>query len=125
DSISGVSIAVDGSGNPISSMTNGSGPAESTDEIRLHASAAYAAHERAVTTEDYARIALTVPGVTVANAIAEVASTVVVYIAGPDRQLPSDELVTSVKDTLTTAGMAGITVTVDQPDLININFGTE
>lgn len=122
--IPGVSVATDGAGKPIATaMTGGSAP-ESVDEIRRHASAAYAAHERAVTVADYARIALTVPGVSAANAISQIASSVLVYIAGPDRSVPSPALITSTQTQLGVAGMAGVTVTVGAPTMVQVNFGT-
>lgn len=122
--IPGVTLAYDSAGKPVSSATTGGSGPEDTEQIRRNAPGAFAARERAVTTADYAAIALTVPGVTAANAISKIASSMIVYIAGPDRSVPSPELIASAQTQLSQAAMGGVTVTVGGPTLIGVNLGT-
>ncbi|MEU4534291.1 baseplate J/gp47 family protein [Streptosporangium sp. NPDC023825] len=123
--IPGVTVAYDGEGKAISSaVTGGTGP-EDIEQVRRHAPSASIARERAVTVTDYAAVALTVPGVSAAKAVSQVASSVIVYIAGPERTLPSTELIEAAQAQLDDAAMAGVTVTVGGPTLIGVNLGTE
>lgn len=122
--IPGVQVATNASGVPLSTATGGGADAESIDQIRRNASLSYSSFSRAVTTDDYGKIALTVPGVTASAAIAAVASSVNVYIAGPGRSVPAPELIQAVADQLAAAGSAGVTVTVGGPSLVAINFGS-
>lgn len=122
--ITGVSLAYDSSGKPLSTATVGGTGPEDIEQIRRNAPAVSVARERAVTLSDYAAIALTVPGVSAARAESEIASSVVVYIAGPERTLPSTELIVAAQTQLDAAAMAGVTVTVGGPTLVPINLGT-
>jgi uncharacterized phage protein gp47/JayE len=122
--IAGVSIAYDGAGVPISSAMSGGTGHEDTEQIRRFAPAAFSARERAVTVADYEAVALTVPGVTAARAISQLASSMVVYIAGPDRSVPSPELIIDAQEQLSLAAMGGVTVTVGGPTLVGVNLGT-
>ncbi|TKK84688.1 hypothetical protein FDA94_29175 [Herbidospora galbida] len=122
--VSGVTIQVDSAGKPMVTALDGGADRESIEEIRRNAALAYSAYGRAVTTADFAKIALTVPGVVAANAISSVASSVIVYIAGPGRTVPADELVVSVIDQLASASAAGTRVTVSGPTIISVNFGS-
>lgn len=125
DELDGVTIATSGDGTPISSAMTGGGDAEDIEEIRRNASLVYAAWGRAITTDDYARIALTVPGVSAASAVSQVSSSVVVHIAGPARSAPSVDLINQVTEQLTQASAAGVRVSVQGPTIVPINFGSE
>ncbi|WP_188187609.1 baseplate J/gp47 family protein [Nonomuraea sp. SYSU D8015] len=125
DGVDGVTIATDTAGAPISTAMVGGGDREDIEEIRRNASLAYAAFGRAITLADYSKIALTVPGVSAANAVSNVSSSVVVYIAGPGRTTPSVDLINSVTAQLTSASAAGVRVNVQGPTIIKVNFGSE
>lgn len=122
--LAGLTVAVDGAGNPVSSATTGGSGPEPLDTIRRNAAIAFSAYGRAVTTADYARIALTVPGVTHANAVSAVSSSVTVYLAGPARSTPTPDLIAAAKEQLTAAAMGGVTVTVQGHTKVGVNFGS-
>ncbi|MFI6512969.1 baseplate J/gp47 family protein [Streptosporangium sp. NPDC050855] len=124
DGIDGVTLATTPAGVPISTAMTGGGDREDIEEIRRNASLAYAAFGRAITLDDYSKIALTVPGVSAANAVSNVSSSVVVYIAGPGRTTPSVDLINAVTAQLTASSAAGVRVNVQGPTIIKINFGS-
>lgn len=123
--LTGVTVATDGAGVPLSSATTGGSDPEDLDTIRRNAAIAFGSYGRAVTTQDYARIALTVPGVTHAYAVSAVSTSVTVFIAGPNRSQPTPDLIAVVKDELQAAAMGGVTVTVQGHNKVPVNFGTE
>lgn len=120
----GVAVAYDSAGKPISSATLGGTGPESTEEIRRNAPGAFGVQGRAVTEADFAALALTVPGVSASNAISQIASSMIVYVAGPDRSVPSPELIAAAQIQLDQAAMGGVTVSVGGPTLVPVNLGT-
>lgn len=106
-----------------STMTGGS-DAESTASIRRNAPAAFSTQDRAVTTSDYANLALTNAGVDKANALTQSVSVVTVYILGAANAAPSQTLIESTTKAVQTQAMAGTTVVVQGGTLIPVNFGT-
>lgn len=81
---------------PTSGAASGGGDPESTDSIRINAPKSIRALSRAVSLADYASLAIQVPGVAKANAIADVYSSVTIFIAPfGDSGLQSDNITTS------------------------------
>lgn len=119
----GVSIALDSSGNPISSaMTGGANP-ETNEQIRANAPRAFRVQNRAVTERDFTDLALTVPGVLRASAVAGTYTSVTVYIVGPNGIAPSEKLKKDVEDALKAKALIGTSVTVSGPTMVNVNVG--
>ena len=123
--LSGVRVQYDASGVPLSSAATGGSDPESNSEIRRNAPRAFAAQHRAVTGEDYARLALEVPGVSAANALSSRTGSVTVYITGPDRTTPNTDLLDAVHTHVSEASMIGTQVAVAGPTFVAVNFGTE
>lgn len=123
--LQGVRVAYDAGGVPISSAATGGSDPESNDEIRRNAPRTFAAQRRAVTVEDYARLALEVPGVSAANAVSSRTGSVTVYITGPDRTTPNEELLDAVHTHISNLAMIGTQIAVTGPTFVPVNFGTE
>jgi len=88
--------------------TGGDGP-ESLDSIRHNAPSALRALNRAVTLEDFSNLALSIPRVGKANAVASLPTSISVYIA-PERSTSNNE---------TTPGITRVdTVDTPTPDLV-------
>jgi hypothetical protein len=113
----------------------GSDP-ETTNQIRVSAPAALRAANRAVTLQDYADLSLSVSGVGKANAIAEVWTSVTVYIAPSRSSVDSDlapglddlgeptveydRLKTEIETYLSDKILLGTTVTIQPPTYIDL-----
>lgn len=107
-----------------SAMTGGSDP-ETNDQIRANAPLSYTTQGRAVSLIDYANLALQVPGVLVANAIANHATSVTLYILGPNYQAASTALQTSVLNYFAAnRTLAGTTISIGTPALIAVDVGS-
>lgn len=98
--------------------------AESTDSIRRNAPAAYAAQDRAVTTQDYAALAAAVSGVDKANALGQSVSLVTTYILGASNAVPSQQLIDATTQYVQARALVGTTVVVQPGTLIPVNFGS-
>lgn len=125
DDLAGVSVAFDTSGTAMASAMGGGADAESNEQIRANAPRVFRTQSRAVTESDFADLALAIPGVLRANALAGSFTSVSVYIVGPGGGAPTDNLLASVEKTLQSKALAGTTVTVASPDIIPVNLGTE
>lgn len=121
--IAGLSIDMINSTTSTCSATEGGADPEGNEQIRVNAPRAFKSHERAVTLEDYANFALSVPGVAKASATAEFFSSVVVYILGPDGNDPSTTLIERTQRDLVNRSLAGVSVTVESPNRVKINVG--
>jgi len=75
---------------------SGGADAESTDSIRVNAPKSLRTLNRAVSLDDYANLALSVPGVAKAVAIANSFASVVIYLAAAKGGLPSSSLNSAV-----------------------------
>lgn len=81
---------------PISGAASGGADPETTDSIRVNAPKSIRALNRAVSLSDYSNIAIQVPGVAKANSIADVYSSVTIFIAPfGDSGLQSDNVTSS------------------------------
>ncbi|GAA2322227.1 hypothetical protein GCM10010149_89220 [Nonomuraea roseoviolacea subsp. roseoviolacea] len=122
--LQGVRILYDAAGVPQSTATTGGSDPESNDEIRRNAPRAFAAQGRAVTADDYARLALEVPGVSAAKAVSLRTGNVTVFITGPDRTVPNTALLDAVYARLKAAASIGTAIAVSGPTFVPVNFGT-
>jgi hypothetical protein len=104
-------------------MTGGSDP-ETNDQIRVNAPTSFATQNRAVSLQDYANLALNVPGVIASNAVANHSTSVSLYILGPGGQVPSAGLSDAVVNYFTGNTLAGVTLSVVAPNLIAVDVGS-
>lgn len=104
-------------------MTGGSDP-ETNDQIRANAPTAFRTQYRAVSTEDFQALAVSVPGVIAASAVANHSTSVSLYIMGPGGQSPSDTLTDAVESFFTGKTLAGVTLSVLPPNLIPVDVGS-
>jgi len=125
DTVTGVRIARDAAGRAMSTAATGGSDPEDSDEIRRNAPQAFAAQYRCVSTEDFARLALEVPGVSAAKAVSARSGSVTVFIAGPDRSTPNADLIATTQEHLQAHALAGTKVSVSGPTFVKVNFGTE
>lgn len=125
DDIPGVFVPFLGDGITYNSsaMTGGSDP-ETNDQIRANAPQSFATQNRAVSLQDYANLAMNVPGVIAANAVANHSTSVSLYILGPGGQTPSTGLQDAVLDYFTGNTLAGVSLSVVAPNLIAVDVGS-
>lgn len=122
--VDGVSVAVDDTGTPKSSdMAEGTDP-EDIESIRRNAPRAFNTQKRAVTVQDFTDLALTVPGVSKAKAVAKYFSSITVYVCGAQGREASDDLIETTFETLQSYALTGVTVTVSAASNIGINLGS-
>ncbi|MFF1701324.1 baseplate J/gp47 family protein [Streptomyces sp. NPDC058252] len=119
----GVTIALDAGGNSITSAMVGGANAETNDQIRANAPRVFRTQDRCVTIQDFTDLALTVPGVVRANAVASTFTSISVYIIGPDGGTPSSKALNAVQAALQDKALAGTSVTVAGPTVVAVNIG--
>jgi len=105
-------------------MGGGSDP-ETNDQIRANAPQAYATQYRAVSTQDFANLALNVPGVLESSAVANHSTSVTLYLLGPNYLAPTSGLTDNVLNYFNGKMLAGVTLTVGDPAIIPVDVGTE
>lgn len=109
-----------------SAMTNGSDP-ETIDQIRANAPQSYATQQRAVSLTDFEGLALQVPGVLMANAVANHSTSVTLYVLGPNYQAPTTALTQSILNYFNGPPpkmLAGVTLSVGGPSMIAVDAGS-
>lgn len=127
--ITGIQVPFQSPGSTLyvsSAMGGGSDP-ETNDQIRANAPLSYTTQQRAVSLSDFANLALQVPGVLVANAVANHATSVTLYILGPNYQPSTTALNTNVVNYFLGPPpkiLAGVSLTVGVPSLIPVDVGT-
>jgi len=120
----GVSLSTDIEGiSKSSAMTGGADP-ETTDQIRANAPRAFRTQNRAVTLQDFIDVAIAVPGVLRANAVAGSFTSVSVFIVGPNGGPPGSALIERTLATLTSKTLAGCSVSVGSPSFVGVNVGS-
>jgi predicted phage baseplate assembly protein len=124
DSINGVAIAYNAAGIAESSIMSGGSDPESNDSIRANAPTAFATQGRAVSLADYANLALNVPGVVSANAVANHSTSVSLYILGPNATVATGVLNDAVLTAFEDATLAGVTLSLPTPNLIAVDVGS-
>lgn len=106
-----------------SSATTGGTAAEGIDQIRVNAPRAFTTQQRAVTLADYGRLAMSLPVVSQANAIANTYSNITVYITGSGNTVPTQTTLDAVTAFLQPLSLAGTVVTCTAATLVPINVG--
>lgn len=124
NAITGLSIATNASGIAESSVMAGGSDPESNDSIRANAPIAFATQQRAVSLQDFANLALNVPGVVTANAVANHSTSVSLYVLGPNVTVPSGQLQTQILDYFADATLAGVTLSLPSPNMIPVDVGS-
>lgn len=121
--VTGISVQYNAAGVPLSSVMSGGSDPESNDSIRANAPVAFATQQRAVSLADYAALAVNVPGVIAANAVANHSTSVSLYILGPNATVATGTLNDAVFDTFENATLAGVTLSLPTPNLIAVDIG--
>lgn len=104
-------------------MAGGSDP-ETNDQIRANAPMAYATQQRAVSTNDFQNLALSIPGILEASAVANHSTSVTLYVLGPNYMAPSAPLENIILDFFQDKMLAGVTLSVGTPDLVLVDVGS-
>lgn len=115
--ISGLSIAS-------STATTGGVDAEGIDQIRVNAPRAFTTQNRAVTLADYGNLAMSIPAVSQANAIANSYTNIWVYLTATGNTTPTQSLLDQVTTFLQANALAGTVVTCLAASIIPINIGS-
>jgi uncharacterized phage protein gp47/JayE len=121
--LAGVTVAQDANGGAISSAMSGGADPETNDQIRANAPRIFRTQDRCVTLDDYSDLALTIPGIVRANAVASTYTSVSVFVIGSDGGQPSATTLQNVQSTLQAKALAGTTVTVSGPTTVKVNIG--
>jgi len=125
DPITGVFVPFQSVGSTLfqsTAMTGGSDP-ETNDQIRANAPASYVVQQRAVSVNDYAALALNVPGVLMTNSIANHSTSVTLFALGPNYQPLDIGLQADVQAYFKGKLLAGTTLTIGTPSLIPVDVG--
>lgn len=122
--ITGLSIATNASGIAESSIMAGGSDPESNDSIRANAPIAFATQQRAVSLQDFANLALNIPGVIAANAVANHSTSVSLYVLGPNVTIASTQLQTQIFNYFANATLAGVTLSLPTPNMIPVDVGS-
>jgi uncharacterized phage protein gp47/JayE len=104
-------------------MTGGA-DAESNDQIRANAPRIFRTQDRCVTLGDFSDLALTLPGIVRANAVASTYTSISVFVIGSDGGTPSTATLQRVQTALQAKALAGTTVSVSGPSTVAVNVGT-
>jgi uncharacterized phage protein gp47/JayE len=122
--LTGVSIALNGAGTALSTAMSGGADPETNEQIRANAPRTFRTQDRCVTLADFSDLALTIPGIVRAKAVASTYTSISAYVIGPDGGIPSATVLTKVQNTLQSKALAGSTVTVSGPTVVAVNIGT-
>src|SRR6185437_14086895 len=106
----------------ITPITGGSVP-ETNDQIRANAPKSYQVQQRAVSTNDFASLALNVPGVLMSEAVANHSTSVTLFALGPNYQPLDTGLQADVQTYFSDKILAGTTLTIGAPALIPVDVG--
>lgn len=107
-----------------SSAMTGGADTETIASIRANAPRVFRTQDRAVSTEDYGDLALSVSGVASAYAVATTQTSVTVYCLGPGNVIPSQTTLDLVQKTLTQKSLGGVAITVLAGTTIPVNIGS-
>lgn len=123
--ITGVFVPFQSAGSTLfqsTSMTGGSDP-ETNDQIRANAPQSYQVQQRAVSTQDFAALALNVPGILVTSAIANHSTSVTLFALGPNYQPADSGLQADIQTYFSNKTLAGTSLTIGTPDLVSVDVG--
>lgn len=115
--ITGISISA-------SSTTTGGTAAETIDQIRTNAPLAFTTQQRAVTLADYGNLAMSLPIVSQARAVANTYKNITVYLTGQGNTVPTQATLDTVTAYLQERSLAGTVVTCTAATLVPINVGS-
>jgi hypothetical protein len=125
DPITGVFVPFQSAGSTLfqsSAMTGGSNP-ETNDQVRANAPRSYAVQQRAVSADDFAALALNVPGVLMTEAVANHSTSVTLFGLGPNYQILDAGLQADIQSYFKGKILAGVSVTIGTPDLVPVDVG--
>lgn len=105
------------------SATTGGFDQEPIDQIRSNAPRYFRTQGRAISLQDYADLAVSVPGVADAKAVGRSNTSVLVYIIGAANTVASQALCDQVTAALRPASVSGVTVMVSSGQLVAVNIG--
>lgn len=111
------------SGLSTSTATSGGADPDTIDQIRNNAPKTFFTQKRAVTQDDFENLALAVPGVAKANAVADYFSSVTVYVLGPDGNPANATLLDSVFNAISPQALIGVSVNTAAPTGVAVNLG--
>ena len=124
--VTGVFVPFQSAGSTLfqsSAMGGGSDP-ETNDQIRANAPQAYATQQRAVSSDDFASLALNVPGALMTQAVANHATSVTLFVLGPNYQAADSGLQANILNYFSGKTLAGVSLTMGSPDLVAVDVGT-
>lgn len=124
NSIVDIASAINGISISASSATTGGTAAETIDQIRTNAPRAFTTQQRAVTLADYGNLAMSLPVVSQANAVANTYTNITVYITGQGNTTPTQATLDTVTAYLQPLSLAGTVVTCTAATLVPINVGS-
>lgn len=124
NSIVDIASAITGISVVSSSATTGGTAAETIDQIRTNAPLAFTTQQRAVTLTDYGNLAMSLPIVSQARAVANTYTNITVYITGQGNTVPTQTTLDSVTSFLQPLSLAGTVVTCAAATLVPINVGS-
>lgn len=107
-----------------SSAMTGGADAETNDEIRANAPAQFRTAQRAVSPQDYADLALAVPGVLLASAVMNHSTSVTLYVLGPGYAAPNSTLQTNILNYFVGKTIGGVSLSISSPAQILVDVGT-
>lgn len=108
-----------------SSAMAGGADEESLEQIRVNAPRLFRTMGRAVTEDDYAGLALAVPGIADARAVAVSAASVTIFVVGPNNTLPTQAQRDKVANYVKQFALSGVTVTVANGVLVKVDFAVK
>lgn len=124
--VTGVFVPFQSAGSTLfqsSAMTGGSDP-ETNDQIRANAPQSYSVQQRAVSSDDFAALALNVPGALMTEAVANHATSVTLFALGPNYQPADSGLQANILSYFQGKTLAGVSLTIGSPDLVPVDVGT-
>lgn len=124
NSITDIASAITGVTITASSSTSGGTAAETIDQIRTNAPRAFTTQQRAVTLADYGNLAMSLPVVSQANAVANTYTNITVYVTGQGNTVPTQATLDTVTAYLQPLSLAGTVVTCTAATLVPINVGS-
>lgn len=107
-----------------SSATTGGADPEGIDQIRVNAPKAYTTQQRAVTLADFGNLAMSLPIVAQANAVANTYTNITVYIVGSGNTIPNGSTLDSIRTFLQPLALAGTNVSCAAATVVPINVGS-
>lgn len=122
--VTGISIQQLADGTFNSSLMSGGADPESNDTIRANAPLTFTTQNRAVSTADFANLALNVPGVLMTTAVGNHSTSVALYVLGPNFQGPGPGLVQDILTYFEGKTLAGVSLSVLAPAIIPVDVGS-